>query len=199
MQNTTTFANLFPLVLYLIRTLDYILCKWHCARHVWPILHSIWLCIAAELIRVAIAELHVFPSREWHFAPSGSRSRSDLPFRVAATIIPWATFKHIPFALQFVQPGIVTTAVNPLRSSTPHWSIPEGRSPSLAFSAPSRVAFCAFYVQSVFFLFYFSLAEEQSIQMNPLMQPPGKFNSYQEEHSCCESGCMCMHAHHICC
>lgn len=53
-----------------------------------------------------------FLSREWHIAPSGSPSLWS-PLRVAATIIPCTTFKHIPFALQFVQPGIITTPLNP--------------------------------------------------------------------------------------
>lgn len=53
-----------------------------------------------------------FLSREWQIAPSGSHSLWS-PLHVAATIIPCTTFKHIPFALQFVQPGIITTPLNP--------------------------------------------------------------------------------------
>lgn len=53
-----------------------------------------------------------FSSREWQIAPSGSRSLWS-PLHVAATIIPCATLKHIPFALQFVQPGIITNPLNP--------------------------------------------------------------------------------------
>lgn len=86
-----------------------------------------------------------FLSREWQITPSGSHSLWS-PLYVAATIIPCTTFKHIPFALQFVQPGIITTALNPLFPPIPLH--PSGSVLSLAFSTPSREAFCLF-------IFYF--------------------------------------------
>lgn len=79
-----------------------------------------------------------FLSHEWQFSPSRSDSL------ISTTIFPRATLKHVPFALQFVQPGIITTSLNP---SLKHSS---GSVPSLTFSAPSTVAFCSFCVQSVF-------------------------------------------------
>lgn len=48
--------------------------------------------------------------------PADRHLRSDLAVRVTA-IIPSAAFKHIPFALQFVQPGIVASPATP--SPTP--------------------------------------------------------------------------------
>lgn len=47
--------------------------------------------------------------------PADRHSRSDLAVRAAA-IIPSAAFKHIPFALQFVQPGIVASPATPHHS-----------------------------------------------------------------------------------
>lgn len=81
-------------------------------RKTFPISRSILLCITAELVSVATVELSCFLSREWQIAPSGSLSLWS-PLRVAATVIPCTTFKHIPFALQFVQPGIITTPLSP--------------------------------------------------------------------------------------
>lgn len=99
-----------------------------------------------------------FLSREWQITPSGSPSLWS-PLHVAATIILCTTFKHIPFALQFVQCGIIITT--PLISLTPqpHIAASLWVSPTPGLSAPSRVTFCAFYVQSVF-----TLAKEQSAE-----------------------------------
>lgn len=100
-----------------------------------------------------------FLSREWQITPSGSDSLWS-PLHVAATIIPCATFKHIPFALQFVQPGIITTPLCPPPAlPNPVLLHPSGSVLPLAFSAPSRVAFCSFHVQSVFIL-----AKKQSVE-----------------------------------
>lgn len=104
-----------------------------------------------------------FLSREWQITPSGSHSLWS-PLYVAATIIPCTTFKHILFALQFVQPGIITAALNPL--FPPILLHSSGSVLSLAFSTPSREAFCVFYFFLFFIFFHVQsvvvLAKEQS-------------------------------------
>lgn len=115
--STTLHTHIFPFIPCFIRMLENAPCVWHCVRHACPILHFILLFTTAELT-VAIARASCFLSREWQITPSGSPSLWS-PLHVAATIIPCTTFKHIPFALQFVQPGIITTRLNPL-APQPH-------------------------------------------------------------------------------
>lgn len=129
-----------------------------------------------------------FLSREWQITPSGSHSLWS-PLYVAATIIPCTTFKHIPFALQFVQPGIITTALNPL--FPPILLHPSGSALSLAFSTPSREAFCVFY----FYLFIYFMSslllfwQRSKVPKHesylPPPQPRDELYTYQGERSCC--------------
>lgn len=77
-----------------------------------------------------------FLSREWQITPSGSQSLWS-PLHVAATIIPCTTFKHIPFALQFVQPGIIITPLNPL-APQPHIASSLWVSPTPGLSTPPQ-------------------------------------------------------------
>lgn len=94
-----------------------------------PILHSIVHCITAELIIVAIAELHVLRPESGRSLPVDHNSLWSL----AAMLIPCTTFKRIPFALQFVRPGIITTPHNSLNSPSLR-----GQSYPWPFSAPSK-------------------------------------------------------------
>lgn len=143
--------------------------------------------------------------------PADRHSRSDLAVRAAA-IIPSAAFKHIPFALQFVQPGIVASPATPHHSPftpRPHavnpTTLPSPSSPASipGLSCPLQGSSLCFFMSGLFFfvcLFvcFFSFpwqkskVSERIPSCNPPPwppSPPGKFHSYQGEHSCCESGC----------
>lgn len=134
-----------------------------------PFVHPVIFFVTAELIRVVLAELYVFSPM------SGTSVPVDPPLwslHVTTTIFPCATLKKVPFALQFVQPGITTTPLNP---SLKHSS---GSVPSLTFSVSSTVAFCPFCVQFVFFYFVFVLVffwqKSKGQSVTPPTQPLGK-------------------------
>lgn len=145
---TILHTNIFPLTQYHpnigVYSMSLTLCK---TRR--PIFHSILLCITAELITVAIAELRVFLSREWQITPSGSHSLWS-PLHVAATIIPCTTFKHIPFALQFVQPGIIITPLNPL-APHPHIAASLWVSPIPGLFSPLQGSILCFLCPACFY------------------------------------------------
>lgn len=118
-----------------------------------------------------------FLSREWQFTPSGSHSLWS-PLHVAATIIPCATFKRIPFALQFVQPGIITTPLNPL-APQPHIEASLWVTPIPGLFCPLQGSILCFLCPVCFYS-----GKRAKRQMNPPTQPLGKLITYQEEHSC---------------
>lgn len=119
-----------------------------------------------------------FLSREWHFTPSGSFSLWS-PLHVAATIIPCATFKHVPFALQFVQPGIIITLLNPL-APQPHIEASLWVSPIPGLFCPLQGSILCFSCPVCFY----SGRRAKRQSTNPPTQPLGKLITYQEEHSC---------------
>lgn len=140
------------------------------------------LCIlfyfVLQLIRVALAEFHFFSP------VSGSSVPVDLTLlslHVATTMFSCATLKHVPFALQFAQPGIITTPLNPsLKYSF-------GSVPSLAFSAPSTVTFCSF-VSSL--CLFWQKSKGQSVI--PPTQPRGKVTFKQST----AVTCVCTRTHY---
>lgn len=119
-----------------------------------------------------------FLSREWQITPSGSQSLWSR-LHVAATIIPCTTFQHIPFASQFVQPGIIATPLNPLLQA-PILLHPSGSIHAWPFlpSPGKHFVFC--FVLCVCF-FFLILAKEQSANHESSllpMKPPTKL--YQD-------------------
>lgn len=135
--------------------LEYWSILWHCVRHVCPILHSILLCITAELITVAIAELHVFCPKRDRSLPVDP-TLSDLFSMLLPRKFNVLHLNTFPLLCNLFSLASLPPHSTP-HSLPPYCYIPLGSVISLAFSAPSREAFCAFYVQSVFIL-----AKEQS-------------------------------------
>lgn len=98
----------------LIIRLDFGQRKWYCVA---PCSRLAYFAFYLTLCR---SRTHQWTSLSFMFSrpesgsqlPAGCHSCSDLAIRAAA-IIPSAAFKHIPFALQFVQPGIVTSLATP--------------------------------------------------------------------------------------
>lgn len=166
-------------VFHLIRILEYTPCIWHCRRHVYPIVHSIFLLYYSWTHHSSHSRASCFLSREWQITPSGSHSLWS-PLHVAATIIPCTTFKHIPFALQFVQPGIITTPLNP---PTPVLLHPSGSVLSLAFSAPPGKHSVLF--MSSLFLFWQRSKVPKHESYLPSLQPLVKLYTCQDKRSCC--------------